>query len=156
MPHATISRRGLFAAGGLAGFAAVAPPAAAAADAPSAGEQANLALVEAFLASWPAPDFDPDKVMATYLAPDCSVRVIDSQPFLHGPAAVAAAFKAYAPHGERFKADVLSSYARGPIVVTQRIDTQVTAGKAGPTFPVVGVFLVKDGMIKEWTDYVVA
>jgi limonene-1,2-epoxide hydrolase len=94
--------------------------------------------------------------MARYLAPDCSVRVMDSQPFLTGPAAVAAAFKSYATHGERFKVEYVSTFAKGPIVVTDRVDTQITAGKPGPKFPVVGVFLVKDGKIKEWTDYVAA
>jgi limonene-1,2-epoxide hydrolase len=151
-----VTRRTLFAAGMGATLAAGVAGEACADTAPTAAEAANLKVVQDFLATWPAPDFDVDKVMATYLAADCSIRPIDTQPFLHGPAAVAAAFKAYAPHGERFKADVVSTYVRGPIVVTQRVDSQIGGDKGGQTFPVVGVFLVKNGKIKEWTDYVLS
>lgn len=150
-----LSRRMLVATGGL-GAAALMAGGASAAPPTSAAEDAHLKLVTDFCDSWGTADFDADKVMATYLAPECHVRVIDSQPFLTSPAAVAAAFKAYAPHGERFKVQYLSTYARGPVVVTQRIDTQVGGDKAGQSFPMVGVFVVRDGKIKEWTDYVAA
>lgn len=155
MHRIELTRRGLAVAGGL-GVAALAAGAASAETAPSAAEQANLKLVMDFCSSWGAADFDADKVMATYLAPQCRVRVIDSGPFLSSPAAVAQAFKAYAPHGERFKVDFLSTYAKGPIAVTQRIDTQVGGDKAGQHWPMVGVFVVRGGKIAEWTDYVAA
>jgi limonene-1,2-epoxide hydrolase len=113
-------------------------------------------LVQDFVATWSAKDFDPDKVTQTYLADDASVRVLDSLPFVVGPAAVAAAFKPFIKNGERFKVKFLATFATGPIVVTHRIDTQVLAGKPVQTFEVVGVFLIKGRKIKEWTDYLVA
>lgn len=147
-----ITRRRLFAAGAL-GAAAAAGPASAAAL--TALEAANLKQVQDFCATWSAADFDPDTALAAYLAPDARVRVIDSQPFVTGPAAAAAAFKAFMPNGERVKVKYLSTLARGPLVVTQRIDTMLTPGKPDQDFEVVGVFLLKDGKIREWTDYVV-
>lgn len=123
--------------------------------APTPGEAANLQRVQDFCATWSAADFDPDVALAAYLAPEARVRVIDSQPFVSGPAAAAAAFKAFMPNGERVKVKYLSTLARGPLVVTQRIDTMLTPGKPDQEFEVVGVFLLQDGMIREWTDYVV-
>lgn len=122
---------------------------------PSAEEAANLARVQAFCATWSAPDFEPDAALAAYLAPRAQVRVIDSQPFVTGPAAAAAAFKAFMPNDERVRVRYLSTLARGPLVVTRRIDTMVVAGQPDRDFEVVGVFLLKDGRIVEWTDYVV-
>jgi limonene-1,2-epoxide hydrolase len=155
MQEGDLTRRTLFAAGGAGALAAGALASQAdAADAPSGAEAANIKVVKDFVGSWAAPDFDPDKTMPLYLAPDASVRPIDSQPFITGPAALAAAFKAYAPKGERFKAQFNSVWAKGPLVITDRVDTQVGGDKNGAHFPVVGVFLVRDGKIKEWTDYV--
>lgn len=160
-----VTRRRLFASGGL-GLAAAAIQTDAASAAPpnaasrsagplSAGEAANLRRVQDFCRTWSAPDFDPDKVMAAYLAPQAAVRVIDSQPFVVGPAAVAAAFKPFLTHGERFAVKFLSVFARGPLVVTQRIDTQITPGQPDKAMEVVGVFLLRGGQIQEWTDYIV-
>jgi limonene-1,2-epoxide hydrolase len=155
MEECDFTRRTLFAAGGLGTLAAVSLAGSAAAETTrTATEAANLELVKRFCGTWAAPDFDADKVMATYLAPDCSVRPVDSQPFLTDPAAVAATFKAYAPHGERYKVKFLFTWTKGPLVVANRIDELITTDKAGQKFPVVGIFYIKNGKIKEWTDYV--
>ena len=37
--------------------------------------------------------------------------------------------------------------------MNRRIDTMKTAGKPDQVFKVVGVFVVKDGKIVEWADY---
>jgi limonene-1,2-epoxide hydrolase len=158
MHQENITRRTLFAAGclgpivgrGLLGFT----PSVEAATALSDNEKANLKRVQDFCGTWGAEDFDADEVMKEYLTPDCSVRVIHTQPFLSGPNAVAAAFKSYMPHGERVKVKFLFTYAKKPLVVTHRIDSVITPGKPDQNFEVVGVFLLKDGKIKEWTDYV--
>jgi limonene-1,2-epoxide hydrolase len=116
-------------------------------------EKANVQIVESFCKTWGAADFDPDKVMKVYLADDSSIRAIQNLPPAIGPAAAAAAFKPYLVHGERYKVKFLSVYAKGPIVVTHRIDTTVTPGKPDQKAQVVGVFYLDKGKIKEWTDY---
>jgi limonene-1,2-epoxide hydrolase len=118
-------------------------------------EKSNVQVVESFCRTWGAADFDPDKVMKFYLTDNSSVRAIQSLPPAIGPAAAAAAFKPYLTHGERYKVKFLSVYAKGPIVVTHRIDTTVTPGKPDQKSQVVGVFYLDKGKIKEWTDYVV-
>ena len=154
MDETKVTRRALAAAGGLiavAGFAGVAT-AAAEGPAPSTdGEKANLKLVRAFIASWSATDFDAKKAMPRFLAQKCSVRLMQTMPPATTPAAVAAGFDM--SHGERLTVKFLSTYAKGPIVTTHRIDTLITPGKADQDFEVVGVFYVQDGKIKEWTDY---
>lgn len=151
-----ITRRAMFLSGGLGAAAAAslaASPAAAAE--PSAAETANIKLVKDFCATWSAKGFDPGAVMPVYFAPDAHVRVLDSLPFVVGPAAIAAAFKPYLQKGERFQVQFLSVFAKGPLVVTNRIDTQVAPGQADKAMEVVGVFLVRDGKIREWTDYLI-
>ena len=149
-----LTRRAVFLAGAL-GVAATAAAGPGLAAEPTAAEAANVKVVKDLCATWSAKDFDPDAVAKAYFAPDASVRVLDSMPFAVGPAAIAAAFRPFVQHGERFKVQFLDVFARGPLVVTHRIDTQVAPGQADKAMEVVGVFLVRDGRIKEWTDYLV-
>ena len=154
-----VSRRTLFLAGGLgalaaAGFAgsATAEDAAAAKAAPDASA-ANVKLVNDFIKSWSDKNFDGDKVAAKYLADDCVVRMEEDKPPLMGSAAVAAAFKSFLTNGTTLKVKISQTYAHGPVVANSRVDTMVVPGKPPQSFPVAGVFVVKNGKIKEWTDY---
>jgi limonene-1,2-epoxide hydrolase len=150
MDHVT--RRAALLAGALGAAAAgLAGPAGAAEL--TAAERANVKLVKDFCATWGARDFDPDASAAAYFAPAANVRVLDTLPFVVGPAAIGAAFKPFLQHGERFQVKFLDVYAKGPLVVTHRIDTQVAPGQADKDMEMVGVFLVRGGRIKEWTDY---
>jgi limonene-1,2-epoxide hydrolase len=155
-----ITRRTLFVVGAVGAVAAGSglTRTAAAADKPPASDKkaapdtaANIKLVKDFCASWN----DPDKSV-TYLTDDASVRMVEGQPAVVGPAAVAAAFKGFMGHGETISVKILSSYAKGPVVVNTRVDTLKTPGKPDQAFKVVGVFLIKDGKIKEWSDYLEA
>ena len=114
----------------------------------SATEKANMRVVADFIASWD----DPDKA-ATYLSAGASVRMVEDEPAVIGRAAVAAAFKTFMTPGMTLKVDTLSTTAHGPVVLNKRIDTLKTQGKPEQVFPVVGVFVVKNGKIEEWTDY---
>jgi limonene-1,2-epoxide hydrolase len=149
------TRRTLLVGGGLGALAIVGFAGEAEAAPLTPGEAANLKLVQDFCQTWGAADFDPDKVMPVYLASDGRVRVLQDQPFVVGPAATAAAFKPYLQHGERFKVKFLDVFARGPLVTTHRIDTVVTPGKPDQNMEIFGVFLLKDGKIQEWNDYIV-
>jgi limonene-1,2-epoxide hydrolase len=114
----------------------------------STAEKANIKVVNDFMASWD----DPDKA-ATYLSADASVRMVEDEPAVVGPEAVAAAFKAFMTPDMTLTIDTLSTTVHGPVVLNKRIDTLKTADKPDQVFPVVGVFVVKDGKIEEWTDY---
>jgi limonene-1,2-epoxide hydrolase len=55
--------------------------------------------------------------------------------------------------GVTLTVETLETTAHGPVVMNKRIDTMKTPDKPDQVFPVVGVFVVKNGKITEWTDY---
>lgn len=113
-----------------------------------AAEQANIQVVDDFIAAWA----DPDRAVG-YLAENASVRMIEDQPPVVGRRAIGEAFKGFLTPGVSLKVETRSTSAYGPVVMNERIDTLVTTGKPDQVFPVVGVFVVKNGKITEWTDY---
>ena len=52
----------------------------------------------------------------------------------------------------RAEFEVVDSWARGPLVVNDRVD-RFTLPDQSMEIPVVGVFHMIDGKIAEWTDY---
>lgn len=142
-----LSRRTLFIAGAV-GAVAAATLAGTADAAHSEAQKANIKIVEDFIKAWS----DPDKSV-TYLADDASVRMEEDKPPVVGPAAVSAAFKGFMTGGATIDVKILSTFAEGPVVTNIRIDTLKMPGKPDQAFKVVGVFVVKKGKIKEWTDY---
>ena len=119
-------------------------------------ERRNAAVVQDFLAGWEAAD-------AARLSGLCHETVI-ARPTAHNQA-VAALSGRTALHdfaarvftgGTTVKFKVLDTAAKGPIVVNNRIDRLIRV--AGPTTDVyyLGVFLLVDGRIAEWSDYEVA
>jgi len=114
----------------------------------TATEKANVKVVNDFIAAWNAPD-----KAVSYLSSDASVRMIEDQPAVVGPTAVNAVFKSFMTPGVTLEVKTLSTTAHGPVVLNKRVDTLKTPGKPDQVFPVAGVFVVKDGKIKEWADY---
>ena len=114
----------------------------------SATELANIQVVDGFIAAWS----DPDAAVA-FLAPEASVRMIEDQPAIVGQKAIADAFKGFMTPGVSLTVETLETTAHGPVVMNKRIDTMKTPDKPDQVFPVVGVFVVKNGKITEWTDY---
>ena len=112
------------------------------------GEKANAKVVKEFIAAWS----DPDKSV-TFLSDNASVRMEEDKPAVVGPAAVGAAFKSFMTPGTTLSVKVLRTFVKGPVVVNSRVDTLKTKDKPDQSFPVVGVFVVKNGKIAEWTDY---
>jgi len=114
----------------------------------NATKKANIKVVNDFMAAWA----DPDQAV-TYLAPEVSVRMVEDQPAVVGHAAIVDVFKSFMTPGVTLKVETLETTAHGPVVLNKRIDTMETAGKPDQVFPVVGVFVVKNGKITEWADY---
>ena len=126
--------------------AALAIPAMAAE--PTAAEKANLALVTDFCATFATRDMTK---IASYLAPYCSYRITETALPAVGAVAVER-IKSYVERSSKIEFKILDSWARGPMVINERIDS-FTRPDASPAFHLVGVFYIKGGKIGEWTDY---
>ena len=114
----------------------------------TADEEKNLALVADFCASFATRDMTR---IASYLAPNCSYRITETSPPAVGAAALER-IKSYVDRSSKIEFKILDSWARGPMVINERIDS-FTRSDASPAYHLVGVFFIKDGKIAEWTDY---
>ncbi len=164
-----VTRRDLVAAGGLSAFALAVSQIAHAADAPapvapnlnspSAAstaviEKANVQLVKDFCKAWGDDPPDAEDMANKYLADDVLVRFGDTIEPVTGHEAAVALFETFLSSGERYDLKILETFARGPIVVNSRIDSTIKGTRTTHPTSVVGVFVVKNGKIKEWSDYV--
>jgi limonene-1,2-epoxide hydrolase len=86
-----------------------------------------------------------------FLAADCVYRMSETTAPATGHEGVSAKLKSWLDDSTRVQFRVLDTFAAGPIVINHRIDQFVT--KQPLTWEGVGVFFVKDGRIKEWSDY---
>ena len=73
-----------------------------------------------------------------------------------GPAAVAAEMKSFTASGQSVDVKLLEIFAKGPVVVTSRVDTVKAPGKPDQVYQIAGVFIVKGDKITEWTDFLAA
>ena len=167
-----VTRRNLVAAGGMGAFALAVASAAGAADsgmspptsimpanAPSASsagsiEKANIQLVKDFCKAWNDDPPDADEMVGKYLTDDCFIRFGETIEPVNGHDAAIALFETFLSNGERYDLKILETFARGPVVVNSRIDSTIKGTRITHPTPVVGVFVVKDGKIKEWSDFV--
>ena len=67
-------------------------------------------------------------------------------------AAAVERIKSYVERSSKIEFKILDSWARGPMVINERIDS-FTRPDASPAYHLVGVFFIQDGKIAEWTDY---
>jgi limonene-1,2-epoxide hydrolase len=143
-----MDRRGFLAAGGgLVG--AMGLGASAQAAEMTAAERANVQLVNDFCGAWPSHNLE--KVMA-FFADNGAYRMTETMEPAKGRDAVAARVKTIIDRVERF--EVLDTFARGPMVVNERIDR--FSNFTLKAWHGVGVFFIKDGKIAEWYDYTIS
>jgi limonene-1,2-epoxide hydrolase len=143
------SRRTFMATGGIGVLASALPAAAAEL---SAAERANVQLVRDFCASWSTRDLTH---ILPRLADDCIYRMSETTPAVTGHAGVNERLGSWMPSsdlGIEFK--ILDTFAVGPMVMNHRIDSFKSTTRP-LTWEGVGVFFVKDGKIKEWSDYTI-
>lgn len=149
----TINRRAVFAAGALGALASVALPSGRA-EAAEMGEleKANVKLVGEFAKAWEASP--PDAVaIGNFLAEDCKVTWPGRQPLMGRAAAVEMFKKAIGP-GAKNTLGIKQTIAYGPVVVHQRIDVNASATNPGKPLPIVAVYVIKNGKIQEWDEWV--
>src|SRR5579862_673430 len=113
-----MEKRRTFLTGGLA--AALARPAGAAE--PTPAEKANLALVIAFCASFAERDMTR---IASFLADACVYRVTETAPPLTGRDALER-IRNYVERSGKIEFKILDSWAKGSVVVNERIDTFIS------------------------------
>jgi len=143
-----LTRRRFLATGGglavLAGFGARADAAEM-----TAAERENVRIVNEFCAAWPSHDLA--KVMA-FFADAGAYRMTETMEPAKGREAVTARVRTIIDRVEKF--EVLDTFARGPMVINERID-RFSSGTL-KSWHGVGVFFVKDGTIVEWYDYTIS
>ena len=143
-----IDRRRFLALAALGTGAFVGSARAASAADLTPAEQANLKLVTDFCASWSTRDMTR---ILPFLADDCVYRMTETAPPANGHDGVVQRLKQWLDDSSLVEFKILDAKAAGPIVITYRIDRFLT--KQPLTWEGVGVFFVKDGRIKEWSDY---
>ena len=141
------SRRKFCASGvGTLALAGVALPSAAAELTPE--EQANVDLINAFCAAWSEPQLE--RIMS-FFTDDSAYRMTETAELADGINAVTQRVETLINNVDRF--DVLDTFARGPMVVNERID--YFSDFAIKTWHGVGVFFIKEGTIIDWYDYTI-
>jgi limonene-1,2-epoxide hydrolase len=114
------------------------------------GEKANVKTVSDFCAAWSARDMAR---VLPYLAADCVYRMSETTPPVNGHAGVTDRLKKWLDDSSLVEFRVLDTAAAGPVVINHRIDRFLAPRPL--TWEGVGVFFVKDGKIKEWSDYTI-
>ena len=144
------SRRGFLAVAGMGAGAFLGAASGAEAADLSPAERANVKVVTDFCAAWSTRDMA--KILP-FLSDDCVYRMTETTPPANGHDGVIQRLKQWVDDSSLVEFKILDSMAAGPIVITRRIDRFLT--KQPLTWEGVGVFFVKDGKIKEWTDYTI-
>ena len=88
-----------------------------------------------------------------FLADDCVYRMTETTAPAHGHAGIIERLKTSVDTSSLVEFRILDIAAAGPIVINHRIDRFLMPRPL--TWEGVGVFFVKDGKIKEWSDYTV-
>ena len=143
-----VNRRAFLTAGMGAVMAAGVASRAEAAE-PTAAEKANIQVVKDFCAAWPSHDLDR---IVSFFADAGSYRMTETMEPTKGRDALIARIKQIINNVTQF--EILDTWARGPMVVNERIDRFTNFQLK--SWHGVGVFLVKDGKIVEWYDYTIA
>jgi limonene-1,2-epoxide hydrolase len=116
----------------------------------NADERANVKTVTDFCAAWATRDMAR---VLPFLADDCVYRMTEVTPPASGHDGVVQRLKPTLDNATLVEFRVLDTMAAGPIVINHRVDRFMTARPL--TWEGVGVFFVKDGKIKEWSDYTI-
>ena len=116
---------------------------------PSALEKANIQVVKDFCAAWPSHDLE--KILS-FFADNGAYRMTETMEPAKGRDAVTARIKTIINNVDGF--EILDTFARGPMVVNERIDR--FSNFQLKSWHGVGVFFLKYGKIVEWYDYTIA
>ena len=150
MKLSEMQRRNFLLTAGLSAIGVAGAGATSAAADWSESEKTNVKTVTDFCAAWATRDLAR---VLPFLSEDCVYRMTETTPPATGHAGVSGRLKSAVETSERVEFRVLDTFAAGPIVINHRIDRFVSARPL--TWEGVGVFFVKDGKIKERSDYTI-
>lgn len=146
-PDASPGRRAFVLASLAAGAAGLTSSVAVAAQSDGTAQTAAR-LVTEFCAA--VSKLDP-AAMRPFLANDVAYRMTETAAPIIGAEGVLDAYRKLNATSITF--EVLETFTAGPLVINRRIDRFVSPRPF--TWQGVGVFFVKDGKIKEWSDYTI-
>jgi limonene-1,2-epoxide hydrolase len=106
------------------------------------------AFVDVFVSAWPTADAAR---VAALFTEDASYHNGPLEP-VHGRDAIEATLSEFMAMGGEVAVDMLHMLAGDQVVMTERIDHFVIAGKTY-SLPVMGVFEIDNGKIRAWRDY---
>ena len=115
----------------------------------SAAEKANVQVVNDFCAAWSTGDVAK---IVSYMSSDVAFKN-GATATMVGRDASAERIKGVFARYKSIVFEVVETFARGPIVMNERIDYLVQPDGTRRDIPLVGVFALKDGKITEWSDY---
>ncbi len=122
-------------------------------------EKANDKVVRDMVATWDlAAASDPPDVsrLRPFFTDDCAFRLRPTDlSATRGIEMVEAALKRGTANGQKVRHELLDSFAKGPVVVMEKLNQFITPEKTR-TSHVVAVFLLKDGKIAGWTEYFIS
>jgi len=148
-----VTRRTAFKVSGLGAIAIAATGGLPALADSASVEKTNIQTVKDFCLAWADDPPDADKMVDQFMTDDCLVRFGDKVGPVTGRSAAAALFRSFLANGERYDLKILETFARGPVVVNSRTDSTLKGTRSTNPTPVVGVFILRDGKIREWSDY---
>jgi len=146
-----MDKRTLLKAAGLSGLAVALSHGTARGAQESDLERANLRVVRDFCAAWSTRDRDR---IYPLLAADAVYRMSETVPPVTGPEGVEERLGSWIESSQQIEFRILETYAKGPVVVTHRIDRFVSTTRP-LTWEGVGVFFVQEERIKEWQDFTI-
>jgi limonene-1,2-epoxide hydrolase len=152
MEERGINRRAFVRVAGLGTAAIVGLPKLSEAAEWTAAEKANVAVVDEMCRAWVAP-LNFEKI-GSFLADDCVFRASETSPPLEGRQAIVDGLKKMLGSPSRAEFEIVQTFARGPIVFNERFD-RFTMPQRSINWHGVGVFVVRDGKIAEWSDFVI-
>ena len=145
-------RRAFLTRAGMATMATMALPALASAAEWTAAEKANVAVVNDMCRAWVAPvDFDR---IGSFLTDDCVFRASETAPPVKGRQVIVDTLKKMLGAPAKAEFEIVQTFARGPIVFNERFDRFAMAQR-NIDWHGVGVFMMRDGKIAEWSDYTI-
>jgi limonene-1,2-epoxide hydrolase len=151
-----LDRRSFFSSGICGALAMAALPSSPAVAKTTDGEKANIKTVRDWSAAFDtvAASDPPDLTkLVPYFSVDCAFRLRPTGTVPeYGLDAIAAAIRRVTANGQRVHQVLLDSFAKGPIVVVEKLNHFITPEKTR-TSHVVAVYVFKDGKIVEWTEY---